>query len=100
MGIVNNKYINSAFSKLSTPLIVDACLRLELPFRLAPSGIQPLLSGKRIAGRVLPVRHYGSVDIFLEAMANSEPGAILVIDNGGRKDEGCIGDLTALEAQT
>ena len=99
MGIVNNKYINSAFSKLSTPLIVDACLRLELPFRLAPSGIQPLLSGKCIAGRVLPVRHYGSVDIFLEAMANSEPGDILVIDNGGRKDEGCIGDLTALEAQ-
>lgn len=27
------------------------------------------------------------------------PGIRLVIDNGGRMDEGCIGDLTALEAQ-
>ena len=29
----------------------------------------------------------------------AEPGDILVIDNAGRMDEGCIGDLTALEAQ-
>jgi len=97
---MDNKSICDAFSKLSTPLIADACLRLELPFRLAPSGIQPLLSGRHIAGRVLPAQHYGSVDIFLEAMEISEPGDVLVIDNGGRMDEGGIGDLTALEAQT
>jgi regulator of RNase E activity RraA len=58
-----------------------------------------LLPESRIAGRVLPARHYGSVDIFLEAMANSQAGDILVIDNEGRTEEGCIGDLTALEAQ-
>jgi len=51
-----------------------------------------------IAGRVLPVRHYGSVDIFLEAMGTAGEGDVLVIDNNGRRDEGCIGDLTALEA--
>jgi regulator of RNase E activity RraA len=45
------------------------------------------------------VRHYGSVDIFLEAMATAQAGDILVIDNQGRRDEGCIGDLTTLEAQ-
>jgi 4-hydroxy-4-methyl-2-oxoglutarate aldolase len=45
------------------------------------------------------VRHSGSVDIFLEAMGTAQPGDILVIDNQGRRDEGCIGDLTALEAQ-
>jgi regulator of RNase E activity RraA len=39
------------------------------------------------------------VDIFLEAMGTAEPGDVLVIDNAGRMDEGCIGDLTALEAQ-
>jgi regulator of RNase E activity RraA len=44
-----------------------------------------------IAGRVLPVRHYGSVDIFLEAMGTAQRGDILVIDNQGRMDEGCIG---------
>jgi len=32
-------------------------------------------------------------------MGAAEPGDILVIDNAGRLDEGCIGDLTALEAQ-
>jgi regulator of RNase E activity RraA len=32
-------------------------------------------------------------------MGIAEPGDVLVIDNGGRMDEGCIGDLTALEAQ-
>jgi 4-hydroxy-4-methyl-2-oxoglutarate aldolase len=48
---------------------------------------------------VLPVRHYGSVDIFLEAIGAAEPGDILVIDNGGRMDEACIGDLAVLEVQ-
>ncbi len=91
--------LSDAFSELSTPLIADSCLRLKLPLRLAPPGIRPLFSGSRIAGRVLPVRHYGSVDIFLEAMGAAEQGDVLVIDNGGRMDEGCIGDLTALEAQ-
>jgi regulator of RNase E activity RraA len=32
-------------------------------------------------------------------MQGAQPGEVLVIDNGGRLDEGCIGDLTALEAE-
>ncbi|MEW6230856.1 MAG: RraA family protein [Chloroflexota bacterium] len=88
-----------AFSEFSTPLIADACLRLAVLLRLAPPGIRPILPGHHVAGRVLPARHYGSVDIFLEAMETAEPGDVLVIDNAGRLDEGCIGDLTALEAQ-
>jgi Aldolase/RraA len=32
-------------------------------------------------------------------MQNAHVGDVLVIDNGGRLDEGCIGDLTALEAK-
>src|SRR4030095_3853154 len=43
--------------------------------------------------------HFGSVDVFLEAMQDAHPGDVVVIGNGGRWDEGCIGDLTALEAQ-
>jgi 4-hydroxy-4-methyl-2-oxoglutarate aldolase len=50
-------------------------------------------------GRALPARHYGSVDVFLEAFGRAEPGDVLVVDNGGRADEACVGDLTALEAQ-
>src|SRR3990172_1118705 len=96
---VNNQDLNNRFSELSTPLMADACLRLGLPLRVAPPIVRPLALGSHIAGRVLPVRHYGSVDIFLEAMGTAEQGDILIIDNGGRMDEGCIGDLTALEAQ-
>ena len=61
--------------------------------------MQAIIPGKRLAGRVLPAKHFGSVDVFLEAMESASPGDVLVIDNGGRKDEGCIGDLTALEAR-
>lgn len=84
---------------LSTALVADACLRLQVPLRLAPPGIRAVLPGTRVAGRVLPARHRGSVDVFLEAMNEAEPGDVLVIDNAGRTDEACIGDLTALEAR-
>ena len=98
-GYMNNKKLKEAFSELSTPLISDACMRLGVFMRVAPTGIQPLVAGWKIAGRVLPVRHSGSVDIFLEVMANADAGDILTIDNAARRHEGCIGDLTALEAQ-
>ena len=96
---MNNRQLREAFSELSTPLIADAYLRLKRPVRFAPTGIRALMVESHIAGRVLPARHYGSVDIFLEAMTNAQPGDILVIDNERRADEGCIGDLTALEAR-
>ncbi|KUJ65677.1 dimethylmenaquinone methyltransferase [Streptomyces albus subsp. albus] len=87
------------FAELSTPLVADACVRNGVPLRAAPPGIGAVVPGQRIAGRVLPVRHYGSVDVFLEAFARAEPGDVLVIDNGGRQDEACVGDLAVLEAQ-
>ena len=91
--------LSRAFSQLSTPLIADAALRLKIPFRISPPGIRSLISNQSLAGPARPVRHFGSVDVFLEAMQGARAGDVLVIDNGGRLDEGCIGDLTALEAQ-
>src|SRR5216683_6666028 len=91
--------LSRAFAELSTPLIADAALRLKSPFRISPPGIRPITPNQRLAGPALPVRHFGSVDVFLEAMQGAQPGDVLVIDNGGRLDEGCIGDLTALEAK-
>jgi regulator of RNase E activity RraA len=88
-----------AFTDLSTPLVADACLRLRIPLRAAPAGIGPVVPGHRIAGRALPARHYGSVDVFLEALGGAEQGDVLVVDNGGRTDEACVGDLTVLEAE-
>jgi regulator of RNase E activity RraA len=88
------------FDDLSTPLVADACVRCGVPLRAAPAGIGPVVSGQRLAGRVLPTRHYGSVDVFLEAFSQARPGDVLVVDNGGRTDEACIGDLAVLEART
>lgn len=96
---MKNEILRQKFMALSTPIIADACLRLGVPLRVAPTGIMPLSGDYRVAGRLVPARHYGSVDIFLEAIEGAEQGDVLVIDNQGRTDEGCIGDLTALEAQ-
>lgn len=96
---MKNEALAEKFAELSTPLVTDAALRLKLPVRIAPGGIAPIIPGARTAGRVLPAKHFGSVDVFLEAMETAEAGDILVIDNVGRRDEGCIGDLTVLEAK-
>ncbi len=96
---MNAESLSRAFAELSTPLIADAALRLKIPFRVAPPGIRPVTPNQRLAGPALPVRHFGSVDVFLEAMQGAQRGEVLVIDNSGRLDEGCIGDLTALEAE-
>jgi 4-hydroxy-4-methyl-2-oxoglutarate aldolase len=87
------------FGGLSTPLVADACVRAGVPLRIAPPGIGAVIPGQRIAGRALPARHYGSVDVFLEAFNGAAHGDVLVVDNGGRQDEACVGDLVVLEAQ-
>jgi 4-hydroxy-4-methyl-2-oxoglutarate aldolase len=87
------------FADLSTPLVADACLRRDVLLRAAPPGIGAVIPGHRLAGRALPTRHYGSVDVFLEAFSRAEQGDVLVVDNGGRSDEACVGDLAVLEAE-
>ena len=96
---MKNETLARKFTELSTPLAADAAVRLKIPIRIAAPGIASIVPGRRAAGRALPARHFGSVDVFLEAMESAEAGDVLVIDNAGRRDEGCIGDLTALEAQ-
>jgi regulator of RNase E activity RraA len=54
----------------------------------------------RAVGRAVPARHYGSADVFLEAFTHANPGDVLVVDNGGRTDEACVGDLVILEAES
>ena len=98
-GATGEVVMLEAFADLSTPLVADACLRCSVPLQAAPSGIRPVVAGQKIAGRVLPVRHYGSVDVFLEAFGRAQAGDVLVIDNGGRPDEACVGDLAVLEAE-
>lgn len=89
----------AGFPEWTTPLVADACLRLGLPVRAAPPGLRPLQTSMRMEGPARPVRHYGSVDTFLESISQATAGEVLVIDNGGRDDEACIGDMIALEAK-
>lgn len=89
--------LQTTFPDLSTPHVADACLRLGVPVRCAPPSVRPLWAGIHVVGRARPVRHVGSVDVFLEALGRAEPGDVLVVDNGGRTDEACVGDLVALE---
>ncbi|EOV8978343.1 RraA family protein [Cronobacter sakazakii] len=72
-------------------------MRLGVAVRCAPSGIRPVWSHTHLVGRVSPVRHFGSVDVFLEAIDRAAPGDVLVVDNAGRLDEACVGDLITLE---
>ena len=78
--------------------VADACLRLGVDYH-CPAGVRPAVAGMRLAGPALPVRHAGSVDVFLEAIGRARPGDVLLVDNGARRDEGCIGDLVTLEAE-
>jgi regulator of RNase E activity RraA len=96
---MENAEIVTEFSQLTTPHVADAAVRLGVDLRVGPPALRPVEPHYRVAGRVVPVRHYGSVDIFLEAMRDSRHADVLVIDNGGRVDEACIGDLTVLETR-
>lgn len=94
---MENDEIQERFATLTTAHLADGCIRAGVPVRTLTIGA--VIPATRIAGRVLPARHVGSVDIFLEALGESSPGDILVVDNGGRLDESCVGDLVTLEAR-
>ncbi|HWW62744.1 MAG TPA: RraA family protein [Thermoanaerobaculia bacterium] len=84
---------------LTTPLIADAALRSNAFMHIAAPGCRAVSAGMKAFGRVLPARHAGSVDVFLESILVADPGDVLVVDNAGRVDEACVGDLVTLEAR-
>ena len=86
-------------TRISTAAIADASLRLGVVARLAPVALRPVVAGAAVHGPAAPVTHLGSVDVLLETIDDAPAGAIMVIDNGGRLDEACVGDLMVLEAE-
>ncbi len=84
---------------LPTAAIADAAVRLGVHVAPGPASLRPLLPGPVVSGPAMPVTHLGSVDVILETIDDSPAGSVLVVDNGGRLDEACIGDLIALEAK-
>lgn len=96
---LDHQDLRRRFATLTTAHLADACLRAHVRVRCGPAGLRAVVSSGRLAGRVAPARHVGSVDVFLEALERAAPGDVLVVNNGGRLDEACVGDLVALEAQ-
>jgi 4-hydroxy-4-methyl-2-oxoglutarate aldolase len=82
-----------------TAAVADAIVRLGHSIRHAPATIRRLATGQPVGGRAVPVRHFGSVDVFLEALERAPAGGVLVIDNHARNDEACIGDLAVAEVK-
>jgi 4-hydroxy-4-methyl-2-oxoglutarate aldolase len=90
--------------KLDTCAISDALDQLKL--KGAVIGIRPMWACPRIAGRVVTVKiapaglttpeHH----LATPAVASAEAGDIVVIDNAGRTDVSCWGDILANAAQT
>ena len=95
---MHSEQLHRTYLDLTTPHVADACMRLGIEVRCAPAGTTPLWTGAHMAGRVAPARHTGSVDVFLEVIDRANPGDVLVVDNDGRQDEACVGDLVTLEA--
>ncbi|HEV2345443.1 MAG TPA: RraA family protein [Actinocrinis sp.] len=91
--------LQQRFATLTTAHVADACIRAGVPVRCGPAAMRAVEPGSRLVGRACPARHVGSVDVFLEALRAAEPGDVLVVDNAGRTDESCVGDLVALEVQ-
>ncbi len=91
---------NDQVSEFTPPHLADACLRIGIPVRCAPASLCAVVPGSRASGRVRPVQHVGSVDVFLEALGDASPGDVLVVDNAGRLDEACVGDLVAIETKS
>ena len=84
---------------LPTAAIADACVRLGLELRAAPASLVPLIPDAPFHGPARPITHLGSVDVLLRAIEGAASGSVLVVDNGGRDDEACLGDLMVLEAR-
>lgn len=84
---------------VATAALADAAVRLGIPVSVAPVSLTALLPGHPFNGPAAPVTHLGSVDVLLETIDDAAPGAVLVVDNGGRRDEACVGDLMLLEAK-
>jgi len=83
---------------VTTAHVADACVRAGVPARFGPPGTHPVLPGSRLAGPVAPVRFGGSARLLLAAINAAAPGDVLVVDNSGRLDEACVGDLMAAHA--
>ncbi|MGW1075138.1 RraA family protein [Streptomyces sp. NPDC002537] len=82
-----------------TAALSDAAARLDVRLGLPPRPLVPAVPGMRCSGPLRRVPHTDGVASIFEALDRTVAGEVLLIDNGGRTDEACVGDLVAIEAR-
>lgn len=99
-----SKEIIEKFRELSTCNVSDALDKLGLSSGI--SGIKPLFECDKIVGpvitmKLIPQGHKPSSGKHLgaDAIEFAEPGDIIAIDNSGRIDQNCWGEILAFAAQ-
>jgi regulator of RNase E activity RraA len=90
-------------AKLDTPAVSDALDQLNL--KGATFGIRPQWDCPRVVGRAVTVKIQPAGETRPEAhlatpaVAEAEAGDVVVIDNGGRTDQSCWGDILSNASQ-
>ncbi|MEV5376227.1 RraA family protein [Streptomyces nondiastaticus] len=83
---------------LPTTALWDAGVRLGAAVELPPLPLAPAAAGMRCAGPLRRVEHSEGVVSVFAGIDAAAPGDVLLVDNSGRTDEACVGDLVAIEA--
>src|SRR6266511_1913418 len=97
------KELLDRLSKLDTCAVSDALNQISL--KGATYGIRPQWDCPRVVGRAVTVKIQPAGETRPEAhlatpaVEGAEPGDVIVIDNGGRPDQSCWGDILSNAAQ-
>ena len=95
--------IRDRLLRMDTGAVSDALDQLGL--KGATYGIRPAWPCQRIAGPAVTVKAVAAGQskppqhINIHAISTADPGSVLVIDNAGRTDVACMGDLQSLAAK-
>ncbi|MDR3280744.1 MAG: RraA family protein [Synergistaceae bacterium] len=95
-----SKEIIDAYKKLDTTSISDALNRFGVNSGL--HGIKPIQTGLRLCGQAFTCMFAvsgGKKETNMDYLDDVEPGDVVVIDNGGKLDYSCWGDLMSMVAK-
>jgi hypothetical protein len=62
---MDHQLLQQRVAALTTAHLADACRRAQVPVRCASALVRAVVPGSRLAGRVSPARHAGSVTVFV-----------------------------------
>jgi 4-hydroxy-4-methyl-2-oxoglutarate aldolase len=98
-----SKQLIEGFREVSTCNVSDALDKLGL--KCGVGGIRPLYDCPKVVGPAITMRiipfgpEVPSGHLGADALNTAEPGDVIVIDNSGRVDQNCWGEILAFAAQ-